>query len=332
MELLAIGAVCILLGFVLLLACGALYTFYAVKTAERRYPPRGRFFDINGQKIHYLDTGGIGRPVVWIHGAHASMFDFLLAFGEPLNDTLKTKYRFIYIDRPGFGHSTRVRDKPLTIFEQAEILHEAVTRIGIKKPFLAGHSFGAAVAMAYAQNYQEEVAGLLLLAPYLHPYDGAVNPIHYIPVKPLIGSLFMDTLFLPVVRAFFTGNFLDKVFSPDPAPVEYAEKIRSMALRPDNYRSNACDIRLFGPALHLLAENYTSLRLPVVAVHGKDDLISPHREHILFIERNLLSLRHFFTLKKTGHHPLFTQGAAVLSALEALCYPELHVLRPQAKP
>lgn len=313
MKLLAVVLLWCFLAAALALALGAGYTFYAVKKAERRFPPRGDFLEIDGQQVHYLDTGGAGRPVVWIHGAHGSMYDFLLAFGEKSAGS----YRFLFIDRPGFGYSTRPWNKPLTIFDQAEIIHEAVVRLGIEKPILAGHSLGSAVALAYASAYQEEVSAILLIAPYLLPYDGPADPIHYIPIKPVIGPLFMETFFLPVVRTFFAGKFLDKVFAPDPPPPEYAEMIRAMALRPNNYQANASDIRLFGPGLYRLEQTYASLKVPVIVIHGTEDRVAPFNLHIPFIEKSLPSLKGIVPLERTGHHPVFTRTQEIIEALQS---------------
>lgn len=301
-----------------LFAAGAVYTSRAVKKAEKEYPPLGKFLEIRGERLHYLDLGGDGRPVLWIHGAHGSMYDFLLAMEGAREYSRDNGFRFIFFDRPGFGHSTRNLKEPLTIFDQAAILHEAAQNLGIEKPIIAGHSLGSAVAMSYAAVYPEEISGVLLMAPYLLPYDGPVNPIHYIPVVPLAGPLFMETLFLPVVRTFFADGFLEKVFEPDPVSDPYARMIKAMALRPDNYRANAEDIRIFGPGLYKLAELYPSLEVPVIAIHGKADRVAPYDSHVSFIRKNLGSLKEVIPLEETGHHPIFTEKNAVLSALERL--------------
>ena len=61
-----------LFGLILLLALViAGLIWFSARTAHRveaLLPPRGQFIDIDGQRIHYVDSGGSKPPVVMIHG------------------------------------------------------------------------------------------------------------------------------------------------------------------------------------------------------------------------------------------------------------------------
>jgi pimeloyl-ACP methyl ester carboxylesterase len=50
--------------------------------------PRGQFMDIDGQRIHYVDTGGSKPPVVLIHGLGGN----LLHFGYAMADKLAKRF------------------------------------------------------------------------------------------------------------------------------------------------------------------------------------------------------------------------------------------------
>ena len=96
-----------LLGLILLLAIvvAALvwFTSNMAKRVEAMLPPRGQFMDIDGQRIHYTDTGGSKPAIVLIHGLGGN----LLHFNYGIADKLAADYRVILVDRPGSGYSIR---------------------------------------------------------------------------------------------------------------------------------------------------------------------------------------------------------------------------------
>jgi pimeloyl-ACP methyl ester carboxylesterase len=74
--------------------------------AQRDNPPRGRFIDVNGVRLHYVDRGN-GRPLVLFHGNGSMIQDFE---SSGLIDLAAANYRVIVFDRPGFGHSLRQQE------------------------------------------------------------------------------------------------------------------------------------------------------------------------------------------------------------------------------
>jgi alpha-beta hydrolase superfamily lysophospholipase len=75
------------------------FTANTARKVEAALPPRGRFMDIDGERIHYVDTGGAGPAVVMIHGLGGN----LLHFDYALAGRLAGEFRLILIDRPGSG-------------------------------------------------------------------------------------------------------------------------------------------------------------------------------------------------------------------------------------
>ena len=78
------------------LAGTALAVGLASRRAERAHPPLGRFLDVDGVRLHYLDRGA-GRPVVVLHGN--LMMAEEVALGGLL-DRLAERYRVIAFGRP----------------------------------------------------------------------------------------------------------------------------------------------------------------------------------------------------------------------------------------
>ena len=84
------------------LAATALLNRHLAKKAEHDNPPAGRFMDVDGVRLHYVERGS-GEPLVLLHGNGSMIQDF---DSSGLIDLAATKYRVIVIDRPGFGHSS----------------------------------------------------------------------------------------------------------------------------------------------------------------------------------------------------------------------------------
>ena len=76
----------------------------------------------------------------------------------------------IAFDRPGLGFTGRpVRGADRRLAAQAALLRRALARLGVGRATLVGHSFGGAVALAWALGAPATVAGLLLLGAPSQP-------------------------------------------------------------------------------------------------------------------------------------------------------------------
>src|SRR5215510_7063868 len=158
----------ILFGLILLLAviiAGLVwFTSITAKKVEALLPPRGQFMDIDGQRIHYTDSGGTKPAIVMIHGLGANM----LHFGYAMADKLANDFRVILVDRPGSGYSTRPADAPATLTAQAKTIATLIHRLGLKQPLVVGHSLGGALSLAIALDHPDCAGALALLAPLTH--------------------------------------------------------------------------------------------------------------------------------------------------------------------
>jgi len=107
--------------------------------------PPGNFVTAAGTRLHVVRRGE-GPPVVYVHGAKGSVYDFTLSVG----DRIAQKYTAVAIDRPGSGFSGRPPGGDASPQAQAGLLRAAATALGLEKPLLGGHSLAAAVALAWA--------------------------------------------------------------------------------------------------------------------------------------------------------------------------------------
>jgi pimeloyl-ACP methyl ester carboxylesterase len=86
-----------------------------------------------------------------------------------LVDEAANKFRVICFDRPGFGRSSRPRSVIWSPERQAELFCAALTRLGIERMLVLGHSWGTLVALAMAARNSERVKGLVLISGYYFP-------------------------------------------------------------------------------------------------------------------------------------------------------------------
>ncbi len=84
--------------------------------------------------------------MILIHGASGNTRDFTFDLAKRLDD----RYRVIAFDRPGLGWSDSAGDAGVSPLVQADILRAAADQLGVRNPIVVGHSYGGAVAMAWA--------------------------------------------------------------------------------------------------------------------------------------------------------------------------------------
>ncbi|SMH52090.1 alpha/beta fold hydrolase [Azospirillum agricola] len=241
----------------------------AARAAERRNPPNGRFVTVDGVRLHYLEDG-VGPPVVLIHGNVSTAEDFRVS---GLFQRLRRRHRVIAIDRPGFGHSERPRGSLWTPAEQATLLRHAFDALGIERPVVVGHSFGATVAVAMALDHPETVGGIVLLAGYYFPTARIDAALAAPPAIPLLGDVLRHTL-SPPLGAAAMPLLVKGMFAPLPVPDGFSDRFPvSLAVRPGQIRASAEDGVTMVPAARAMRDRYGELRMPVAILTGTEDRV-----------------------------------------------------------
>lgn len=115
------------------------------------------FAQVNGQKIHYSDSGGRGPVVVLSHGflMDLTMFDAQVS-------ALSDKFRVITWDERGFG-DTEYDGKPFTYWDSANDCLALMTHLGIDTAVLGGMSQGGFLSLRAALTAPERVKALVLI-------------------------------------------------------------------------------------------------------------------------------------------------------------------------
>lgn len=279
------------------------------KTRPRRGRPPGAFVTAAGVPIHYV-TRGEGRPVVYIHGAKSSVYDFLLSIA----DTVSPRYRVVAFDRPGSGFSGRTHEagggSPQA---QAAVLRAATAALGIDRPVLVGHSFGAAVALAWALDTPATVSAVVTLGGHVVPLGEAPPWVTSLArSRPALLALSVAGR-LPVGRPLVDWT-MRRIFYPDAVPSDYLRIAPSLALSPGRLVSDGEERRGWTVGLQDLEARYSKLEVPVVIVVGARDQVVPPRSSLRL--HHLAPRSELVVLPETGHMPHFARPDVVLAAID----------------
>lgn len=262
----------VLLGLAAASVASAAYVQIRSRQAEHEHPPTGRFITVEGIRLHYVERGQ-GEPLVLLHGNMTMSMDFLLG---PYIEMAARRYRVIVFDRPGYGWSERPRGRmvygPQT---QARLIHQALRQVGIERPIVHGHSWGAMVAMAMGLDYPDHVRALVLEAGYWYPTARPEVPLGSLPAIPILGDVMRHT-FSPLVFRAQWALMVKILFAPRQVPDFFWRFPPWMAFRPSQLRASAAEIAQVAPAAASLSRRYHELVVPAVILAGrKDRLVWP---------------------------------------------------------
>ncbi|MBI5318710.1 alpha/beta hydrolase [Bradyrhizobium sp.] len=267
-----------LLGLILLLAviiAGLVwFTSNTARRVEALLPPRGQFMDIDGQRIHYTDTGGTKPAIVMIHGLGGN----LLHFGYAMADKLTNDYRVILVDRPGAGYSTRPEDAPATLTAQAKTIATLIRRLDLKQPLVVGHSLGGALSLAIALDHPDCAGGLALIAPLTHAREDVPEAFQGLVIaSPLVRKAIAWTLATPLgIRR--GPKLLAEVFAPEAVPADFPMRAGGLlGLRPSAFYNTSTDLMAAGETLPGYMARYKSLDIPMAMLFGRGDRILDYR-------------------------------------------------------
>ncbi|WP_174299795.1 alpha/beta fold hydrolase [Caulobacter sp. S45] len=292
-------------GVAVVAATGGGLAAFAGLTARRveaALPPQGRFIDIDGNRIHYLDQGS-GPVVLMVHGLGGQMRNFTYALVDKLTD----RFRVVVMERPGAGYSRRAPGASARLGVQADVVAKFIGALGLGKPLLIGHSLGGALSLAVALEHPEAVGGLALVSPLTQPQDAPPKVFAglYIP-SPFLRRLLAWTVATPLAIRN-RDVVLAQVFGPETAPDDFATRGGGVLnLRPRSFYATSTDLVAVSEDLPGFHARYASLKLPVGIIFGEDDRILDARVHGSPMTGQVPGLT-YETIEAAGHMIPLTQ-------------------------
>ena len=188
-------------------------------------------------QLHYIEQGQ-GKPLILLHG-NGENCDYF----EHQIPCFARDYRVIAIDTRGHGQSPR-GDKPFTIKQFAEDLHDFMDEKAIGKAILLGFSDGGNIALTFALKYSERVDKMIVDGANLFP--SGVKPIYQWPIE--------------------IGYRIAKMF----------------AKKSKEAQKNAEMLGLMVNEPHINPTELAQLKMPVLVVAGTKDMIKDEHTRLIY--------------------------------------------------
>jgi pimeloyl-ACP methyl ester carboxylesterase len=239
--------------------------------------------------------------IVLLHG-----FDASLRWWQPSVPVLARSHRVIRIDLLGHGGSAKPRTG-YSMPEQARLVDGVLRMLGVRRAVLAGHSMGAAVAIALAESDPARVAGLVVLDEPARPGQDILPITARLGFYPLIGPalrrLSPDSLIYDAFKAGFAPGFrYPRWVVQDYRRMTYSSYESSAEAEADYVKSQWLDRRL------------AALRKPVLVLFGTRERIA--RPGAWRAYRAVPGVR-IRLIAGAGHSPMFEKPGPTARAILA---------------
>jgi pimeloyl-ACP methyl ester carboxylesterase len=118
-----------------------------------------RYLDVAGERVHLVEVGDSGPPLLLLHGYASNAQAWRAVSGR-----LAGRFRIVAPDMVGWGWSSRYPQRPLTGDEYAERLVALLDALGWPSAHVAGQSWGGGLAQRLAAAHPDRVDRLVLVA------------------------------------------------------------------------------------------------------------------------------------------------------------------------
>ncbi len=268
----------------------------------------------DGITLHYVE-GGHGTPLVFVHG---SLSDYDYWSSEV--PYFSRSYRAIaYSRRYDYPNSNPARLGYCAVVD-ADDLAAFITKLGLGKVNVVGHSYGALTALFLAQKHPPELVRTLVLAE-----PPAISLLATMPGDDAAKgkAMFADIqrhVVAPMRVAFSHGDreagvatFIDYVFGDAAAWQKMSPSSRKATMRDAHEWDVMMTTGTLFPALD--PSSVRHIMMPVLLLSGAKTypflrLIDEDLAHLLPDNRN-------FVLSKSGHQMWYQQTADTRGAVEA---------------
>ena len=209
-----------LLGLAVLLVVNVILTDGETKEAEVT-APGGKLLSLPGGVVQVTEQGPRGAgPIVLIH-----CFTCAIDWWDKMVPLLSPTHRVIAIDLLGHGGSEKPRSG-YSIENQAELVAEALAKLGVESATIVGHSLGGIVATALSEQSPQLVRRIAIIdqAPVNDGFGADLPLTDKLTFTPVIGQALWR-----VIPDSAISDGLGVAFAPGyPVPESFVDDFRQL--------------------------------------------------------------------------------------------------------
>jgi deazaflavin-dependent oxidoreductase (nitroreductase family) len=125
---------------------------------SKSYPFKDNWMTIDGHRVHYVDEGPLGAPVIlFVHPGPGWSFTYRHQIEQ-----LRDKFRCVAPDLPGYGLSRAADGYQFTLLEQSRVLEEFVESLNLRKIVLWANDGGGPTGILALGPHAERVVALVV--------------------------------------------------------------------------------------------------------------------------------------------------------------------------
>ena len=225
---------------------------------------------------------------------------------------LARRHRVIAVDLLGHGGS----EKPssgYSVSSQAEVVAEALGKLGVRNAEVVGHSLGGPVAIALAEQSPQLVNRLVAIDSIPDTSYGDVGFVGELPFKPVIGQALWR-----IKPDFSIRDGLKVAFAPGfPVPDAFVDDVKRMTYSAYTGSHDAFDDYTGEKPL---PERAAAIRKPLLAIMGAEEQIAKDPVEALAAYRDAYPTAQTKLIAGAGHSPNVekpAQTAALVLAFSA---------------
>ena len=216
-------------------------------------------FESSAGEIAY-DSFGEGTDVILVHGTPTNA-----AIWSDTLEQLQDRFRVHLFDLPGYGASAKFDGQDVRLRSFARTLRELIEHLGLKRPHLVGHDFGAATVMGAYLIEQVDIASIavadgVVLSPWGTPFSRHVknNEQVFAVVPEYVHRAVLEAHLDSAVSRRLSGSDMSLLINPWLGEVGQHAYYRQVAQYDYEFTS-------------LLEQHYANINVPALVLWGEDD-------------------------------------------------------------
>ena len=179
---------------------------------------------------------------------------------------------------------------------------------------MLGHSYGGAVALAWALDAPKDTAALVTLAGPIRPWDTPLGAYYSVLSNPL-GHVVVPPLLVAYLTRRFIRRQLDALFTAGPVPPGLSDYLGAdLAITRSALRANAGQRATLLGEIRALQPRLAEFSLPWEVLHGTADPYVWASLHTANLEKDVPSAR-VTLLDGIGHMPEHEAEDQVIAAI-----------------